>query len=1066
MFSIISHVVFLLSLLLQCFYSLSIDFHLYFESSSNPTGADNLVHSVFNDFSIDVASKDTITFNLEPLNGYIGIAGTYSFAGVTNKTSEASLTDFQSSLNSLIVLDSTHNKEGFQMIGGSCNEAQCSISITIPLLFHIPDYYTMGIQNDGIPLYLNDIVNPLYPQASLDSFFIRIEGIDIETKEDLYQDPFVFNATVYGPKNAQIRIFDGDKLYSNVGTINVDVCHNHCVGCETTGLLSGACTECKEGYYFLNSDYNQCMNEGDGYFLVHYPDNVIYSRRCSRTCYECTKSETNCLSCANGYSFLSHETNPHRCFLPTDFDSSSYEYDSESNTYICNKYFQLNSDTQKFECISQCDSNLFIVQSTKQCVSQCPSGLLTYNNLCLDSCPRGFSVSSDNAKCESKYNDKMTDKDKDELIPTIPDLIKDNTLKQPSAIQGDDYTFQIVNTSNVSDIRNELSSIDLGQCEIILRKEYGLDDNDDIIVAKFDYYIKGDNDDIVDQVEYLVYDSKGNKLDISVCKEKNVTISISYPIDIDDDVKEAAKDMLNDGIDVFNSKDEFFNDICSTYVTENNTDVILKDRRADFYKNFSFCEEGCDYESFNYTTSRVKCNCEIKTEVNDIKEKTNNYQSFISNISSMTNISIVKCYKVLTHFYNLKSNIGFWMISSILFIQIMMVFIFYFHDTHKLYLKLFFPLKRNLICCGEKEEKSKVESPKKMNKTMITPNSRNINISIYKSPSHQVKSSMDIFHNDISSFQNASTAKKLKSSSSKKIDNNVFQSINMFTTTSNINKTTSNPPIQISYPDEVIETNNNNVVIEDIEENETDERKDEQLSSERKEILHPQSNADIDYLPYKDAVENDKRNVFKIFCSVLSTKIELVSMIFFTSYFDLLSLSISTYLLSLSLEFLFNAILFSDDVISERYHNGGSMDSTTSLILSILSEIIAYLFNIVFRKLTFYSPVLDILSEKYSLASKYEIKCHKCIQTIKVKMFIFYITNFIIVVFIWYYLSIFCAVFSSSQINWFIDGVVGNLIQFVAMILIVVSITAFRYIALNCYSQKLYHTSLYLNKNC
>ena len=92
---------------------------------------------------------------------------------------------------------------------------------------------------------------------------------------------------------------------------------------------------------------------------------------------------------------------------------------------------------------------------------------------------------------------------------------------------------------------------------------------------------------IVDQVEYLVYDSKGNKLDISVCKEKNVTISISYPIDIDDDVKEAAKDMLNDGIDVFNSKDEFFNDICSTYVTENNTDVILKDRRADFYKNFS-----------------------------------------------------------------------------------------------------------------------------------------------------------------------------------------------------------------------------------------------------------------------------------------------------------------------------------------------------------------------------------------------------------------------------------------------------------------------------------------------
>ena len=324
MFAIISHTTILLAMMFQYSYSLSIDFHLYFESSSNPGGVDNLLSSTFNDFSIEVASKDTITFTLEPLNGYIGIAGTYSFAGITNRTEESSLSHFQSSVDSFIVLDSSHEQEGYQMIGGECNEAQCSISITIPLLFDIPDYYLIGIQNDGIPLHLNEFVKPLYPQITLDNFYIHIEGLDIVTIEALYEDPFTFNATKFGPKTASITIFHNDQLYSNTGTIKIDVCHNHCVSCETSqnGLLSGACLECKEGYYFLNSDYNQCMNEGDGYFLVYYPDDVIYSRRCSRTCYECTKSETNCLSCERGYSFLSHETNPHRCFLP--FSSSIF----------------------------------------------------------------------------------------------------------------------------------------------------------------------------------------------------------------------------------------------------------------------------------------------------------------------------------------------------------------------------------------------------------------------------------------------------------------------------------------------------------------------------------------------------------------------------------------------------------------------------------------------------------------------------------------------------------------------------------------------------------------------
>ena len=37
------------------------------------------------------------------------------------------------------------------------------------------------------------------------------------------------------------------------------------------------------------------------------------------------------------------------------------------------------------------------------------------------------------------------------------------------------------------------------------------------------------------------------------------------------------------GIDIFNSKDSFFNDICYPFSNEN-SDIILKDRILDIYK--------------------------------------------------------------------------------------------------------------------------------------------------------------------------------------------------------------------------------------------------------------------------------------------------------------------------------------------------------------------------------------------------------------------------------------------------------------------------------------------------
>ena len=42
-------------------------------------------------------------------------------------------------------------------------------------------------------------------------------------------------------------------------------------------------------------------------------------------------------------------------------------------------------------------------------------------------------------------------------------------------------------------------------------------------------------------------------------------------------------DLANQGIDVFNANDAFFNDICQEFDNSNGKDIIIQDRRTDIF---------------------------------------------------------------------------------------------------------------------------------------------------------------------------------------------------------------------------------------------------------------------------------------------------------------------------------------------------------------------------------------------------------------------------------------------------------------------------------------------------
>ena len=132
-----------------------------------------------------------------------------------------------------------------------------------------------------------------------------------------------------------------------------------------------------------------------------------------------------------------------------------------------------------------------------------------------------------------------------------------------------------------NNINDNMTRIDLGECEILLRKYYNLTNNETLYMKKLEVIQKGMK---IPKVEYDIYckllGSNLIKLNLSVCK--NSKISLVVPVEI------------TDNLDKLNSNSEYYNDLCYTTTSESGTDIILKDRKNE-YINKTVCQDDCEF---------------------------------------------------------------------------------------------------------------------------------------------------------------------------------------------------------------------------------------------------------------------------------------------------------------------------------------------------------------------------------------------------------------------------------------------------------------------------------------
>ena len=217
---------------------------------------------------------------------------------------------------------------------------------------------------------------------------------------------------------------------------------------------------------------------------------------------------------------------------------------------------------------------------------------------------------------------------------------------------------------------------------------------------------------------------------------------------------------------------------------------------------------------------------------------------------------------------------------------------------------------------------------------------------------------------------------------------------------------------------------------------------------------------DINELPFTLAIKYDKRNIMQIFYSIITQKLELINIFYGEEKFKIIL--INEYILSLLFNFFFNSLLYSDEIVSNKYHNNGKLDIIVTLILSILSNIITSI-------ICFYIKYSNGIEERYELIM--EIKIQKYflmnikifIKNLKLKMILFFISEVILISCCFYYIVIFCIVYSKSKNSLMVNYLISLLEGLITSVAITIIILITRKIGLVFSNRYFYNTSKYIN---
>ena len=608
------------------------------------------------------------------------------------------------------------------------------------------------------------------------------------------------------------------------------------------------------------------------------------------------------------------------------------------------------------------------------------------------------------------------------------------------------------------------------------------------------------------QVE--IYDFSGRKLDLSVCKE-NIKI-MKYIGDVVEELDiNSAMSLSKQGIDIFNANDSFFNDLCHKYDNVDGKDIIINDRRKDIYQNVTFCQYGCVYNGMDYELMIANCICGSSslqnekniTEDKKIDSETLNFKSitksFISNLLDF-NIDVIYCYNLVFNFKALIKNIGFICLFIMFILQLIFFFIYLIKKLKPIRNFMYvFKISKNLngnrvslppkkSNLNKKNKDSEQTKEKRKNKFFSINNKNKNNIKKNnESKNENSKRKLNLINDNSLQGQNSINMDNIFSNKLNKINeeikkmkvNSLFKSglvteqnlikknvedkkkniifTNNFSPTINI----QTPILNINHTGESStfrnldkNINNNKKLGNKIIKNKATLNNVETIGDDQRnnKTINKLSNSDEDIqdMDYEEAIIKDKRSYLRMFWSFLIDSQIILGTFCTENYLNLFVIKLSFFVCTFQISFFLNALFYTDDYISDAYHNEGVLDFISGLPKAIYSFLATLITTNLLKMLSnSKSELIKAIREKSQELRYINIVNAKLIKLRK-KLIAYFILVFLFGIIFLYYVSSFCAVYRYSQKYWFIGCLESFAIDSGVAILICILLAFLRYLAI------------------
>ena len=177
-------------------------------------------------------------------------------------------------------------------------------------------------------------------------------------------------------------------------------------------------------------------------------------------------------------------------------------------------------------------------------------------------------------------------------------------------------------------------------------------------------------------------------------------------------------------------------------------------------------------------------------------------------------------------------------------------------------------------------------------------------------------------------------------------------------------------------------------------------------------------------LSYERAIKMDKRTYCEFYISLLKTNHSLIFTFFNNKDYNSKIIKIDIFFIGFIIDYFLNGLFFDEDTMHKIYETKGSFNLEYQLPKIIYSSLISLVLNILLKTLALSNnAIINFKNDK----SKDDIDKRKVEleNNLKIKFILYFILSSIFLLFFWYYISMFGAIYPNTQYHLLKDALIS-----------------------------------------